>query len=181
MKPLVSVLVPVHNQERYLGRCLRSLLAQDMTREKYEIVVIDDGSTDRSAYALELFADEITLVSLPTNRGLPAALNVGLQTAQADLVVRVDSDDYVNSRFLSVLHLFLESNPSLDAVACDYILVDNDEVVLGRGNADEESSASTTRPSSPMRTSTSGTGSSSSITSPASRYLFTATADTTET
>ena len=138
MKPLVSVLVPVHNQERYLGRCLRSLLAQDMTREKYEIVVIDDGSTDRSAYALELFADEITLVSLPTNRGLPAALNVGLQTAQADLVVRVDSDDYVNSRFLSVLHLFLESNPSLDAVACDYILVDNDEVVLGRGNADEE-------------------------------------------
>ena len=138
MKPLVSVIVPVHNQEKYLGRCLRSLLAQDMTREKYEIVMIDDGSTDRSSYALELFADEIRIITLPTNQGLPAALNVGLEQARADIIVRVDADDYVNTRFLSVLSLFLESNPYLDAVACDYVLVDNDEVVLGRGNSDEE-------------------------------------------
>lgn len=138
MRPLVSVIIPVHNQEKYLGRCLRSLLSQDMTREKYEIIVIDDGSTDRSGYALELFEDELTIISLPTNQGLPAALNVGLMQAKGELVVRVDADDYVNSRFLSVLHLFLESNLELDAVACDYILVDNDEVVLGRGNIDEQ-------------------------------------------
>ena len=79
MRPLVSVIVPVHNQERYLGRCLRSLIAQDMPRHEYEIVVIDDGSTDRSAYALELFADELQIVSLPLNGGLPAAINVGLK------------------------------------------------------------------------------------------------------
>lgn len=138
MTPLVSVIVPVHNQEKYLGRCLRSLLSQDMTREKYEIIVIDDGSTDRSSYALELFADELTIISLPTNQGLPAALNAGLTQAKGELVVRVDADDYVNSRFLSVLHLFLESNPEIDAIACDYLLVDNDEVVLGRGNIDEQ-------------------------------------------
>jgi glycosyltransferase involved in cell wall biosynthesis len=138
MKPLVSVIVPVHNQEKYLGRCLRSLLSQDMTREKYEIIVIDDGSTDRSGYALELFEDELTIISLPVNQGLPAALNAGLRQAKGELVVRVDADDYVNSRFLSVLHIFLESNPEIDAIACDYLLVDNDEVVLGRGNADEQ-------------------------------------------
>ena len=138
MKPLVSVIVPVHNQEKYLGRCLRSLLSQDMTREKYEIIVIDDGSTDRSGYALELFEDELTIISLPVNQGLPAALNAGLRQAKGDLVVRVDADDYVNSRFLSVLHIFLESNPEIDAIACDYLLVDNDEVVLGRGNADKQ-------------------------------------------
>jgi GT2 family glycosyltransferase len=138
MRPLVSVIVPVHNQERYLGRCLRSLIAQDMPRHEYEIVVIDDGSTDRSAYALELFADELQIVSLPLNGGLPAAINVGLKQARADFVVRVDADDYVNSRFLSVLHLFLESNSNLDAVACDYIFVDNGEMVLGRGNVDHE-------------------------------------------
>jgi glycosyltransferase involved in cell wall biosynthesis len=138
MRPLVSVIVPVHNQEKYLGRCLRSLIAQDMPRDEYEIVVIDDGSTDRSAYALELFADELQIVSLPLNGGLPAAINVGLKQARADFVVRVDADDYVNSRFLSVLHLFLESNNNLDAVACDYILVDNGEMVLGRGNVDHE-------------------------------------------
>ena len=51
--------------------------------------------------------------------------------------MRVDSDDYVNTRFLSLLSLFLDENPDIDAVACDYLLVDNDEGVLGRGNADQ--------------------------------------------
>ena len=138
MTPLVSVIVPVYNQEKYLGRCLRSLLDQEMSRKDYEIVVIDDGSTDRSSYALDLFLDEIRVVKLPTNRGLPAALNAGLDLARAGLVVRVDADDYVNSRFLSFIYAFFEMNDNVDAVACDYILVDDDERVLGRGNVDNE-------------------------------------------
>jgi len=137
VKPDVSVIVPVYNQERYIGRCLRSLLAQDMSRSQFEIVVVNDGSTDRTDYALELFADELSIVRLPENQGLPHALNVGLGVASADFVVRVDSDDYVNAHFLSILHLYLQTNPSLDAVACDYLLVDNDEVVLGRGNVQD--------------------------------------------
>ena len=137
MSPLVSVIVAVHNQEKYLGRCLRSLLAQDMDRSDYEIVVVDDASTDRSPYALELFADEVQLVRFEENRGLPSALNAGLRQATAPLVVRVDADDYVNSRFLSTLQQFMELNPEFDAVSCDYLLVTNDEVVLGRGNVDE--------------------------------------------
>lgn len=136
--PEISVIVPVHNQERYVGRCMRSLLAQDIERDLYEVILIDDGSTDRSAYAIDMFADEMRIVSLPTNRGLPAALNAGLQQAHGSLVVRVDADDYVNARFLSVLHLWLTENPDIDAVACDYLLVDNDEEVLGRGNCETE-------------------------------------------
>lgn len=138
MSPLVSVIVSVHNQEKYLGRCLRSLLAQDMERSEYEIVVVDDASTDRSPYALELFADEVQLVQFDVNRGLPSALNAGLRHATAPWVVRVDADDYVNSRFLSTLYQFMELNPEFDAVSCDYLLVDNSEEVLGRGNVDEE-------------------------------------------
>lgn len=137
MSPLVSVIVAVHNQEKYLGRCLRSLMAQDMDRTDYEIVVVDDASTDRSPYALELFADEVQLVRFEENRGLPTALNAGLRHAIAPLVVRVDADDYVNSRFLSTLQQFMELNLEFDAVSCDYLLVNNDEVVLGRGNSDE--------------------------------------------
>ena len=59
--PLISIIIPVFNQEKWIGRCLRSLLNQTFHREKYEIIVINDGSTDKSDYALELFLDEIIL------------------------------------------------------------------------------------------------------------------------
>ena len=52
---IVSIIVPVHNQEKYIGRCLRSLLSQNFQRNEYQIIVIDDGSTDKTNYALELF------------------------------------------------------------------------------------------------------------------------------
>jgi len=82
MNPHVSVIVPVHNQECFIGRCLRSLTAQELPRQRFEIVVVDDGSTDRSAYAVDLFRDEVELVTLESQRGLPAALNAGLRRAR---------------------------------------------------------------------------------------------------
>lgn len=136
--PTVSVIVPVFNHEKYIGRCLRSLMAQDYPREDFEIIVIDDGSSDRTPYALELFHEEITLIRNETNLGLPASLNRGIHAAKAPFVVRVDSDDYVNRFFLRVLGLFLSNNLHMDAVACDYLMVDDREEVLGRGNCLEE-------------------------------------------
>ena len=55
MTPLISVIIPVYNQEKWIGRCLRSLMNQSMDRDKYELIVIDDGSHDKSGYALDLF------------------------------------------------------------------------------------------------------------------------------
>lgn len=134
----VSVLVPVHNQEKYIGRCLRSLLSQNYPRAAFEIIVIDDGSHDRTPYALELFKDEITLVRNDTNLGLPASLNRGIHASNSPFVVRVDSDDYVNSNFLSLLNLFLANNLYMDAVACDYLIINDREEVLARKNCLEE-------------------------------------------
>ncbi len=136
--PTISVLVPVHNQEKYIGRCLRSLLSQNYPRYAFEIIVIDDGSDDRTPYALELFKDEITLVRNNTNLGLPASLNRGIRASSAPYVVRVDSDDYVNTNFLSLLNLFLANNLYMDAVACDYLLINDREEVLARKNCAEE-------------------------------------------
>jgi glycosyltransferase involved in cell wall biosynthesis len=135
---LVSVIVPVYNQERYIGRCLRSLLQQTMSLERYEIVVVDDASTDRTSYALELFHDQIVRLRNPQNLGLPASLNRAIEAARGDYVVRVDSDDYVNSNFINILHFFLDQNPDYDAVACDYLLVDDDEGVLKRADCGVE-------------------------------------------
>jgi glycosyltransferase involved in cell wall biosynthesis len=136
--PEISVVVPVHNQEKYIGRCVRSLLDQDIDRTLYEIILVDDGSTDRSAYAIDIFSDEIQMISMSANEGLPAALNTGIRNSRGKFMVRVDADDYVNARFLSILHLWLTENPEVDAVACDYLLVDNNEEVLGRGSADDQ-------------------------------------------
>ena len=135
--PDISVLVPVYNQERFIGRCLRSLLAQTMQRNKYEIIVVNDGSHDRTSYALELFKEEIITIH-QDNQGLPAALNQGISMARAPFVVRVDSDDYVNAHFLELLHLFMTQNRYIDAMACDYLLIDDAEEVLSRKNCMEE-------------------------------------------
>ncbi|MBM3741998.1 MAG: glycosyltransferase family 2 protein [Actinomycetota bacterium] len=133
-QPVISVIVAAYNQERYISRCLRSLIAQTIDRDKFEIVVINDGSTDRSSAVLGEFIDEIVLIDNEKNIGLPASLNKAIRRARSPFVVRVDADDYVNSQFLHLLHEFLRENKYMDAVACDYLLVDDQEEVLGRKN-----------------------------------------------
>ncbi len=135
--PLVSVIVPVHNQEQFLGRCLRSLVAQDFPRDGYEIVVVDDGSSDGTCHVLDLFHEEIRTLRNEVNAGLPAALNRGIRSSSSLFIVRVDSDDYVNAEFIRVLYTFLQQNHYMDAVACDYILVDDSEVILERRNCND--------------------------------------------
>ncbi len=137
-KPLVSVLVAAYNQERFIGRCLRSLLHQTMPLASYEIIVVNDGSTDRTSYALELFYDAIRVVVNEENQGLPASLNRGIAVSQAPYLVRVDSDDYVNENFLQFLYYFLQQNPKMDAIACDYWLFNDEEVWIRRADCLEE-------------------------------------------
>ena len=128
--PSISVIIPTYNQEKWIGRCLRSLLNQTMKRDAYEIIVVDDGSKDRTEFALELFHDEIILIKYSGNKGLPSALNIGIKSSKAKYVVRVDSDDFVNENFLFLLYEFMEQNKYMDAVACDYVLVNNNEETI---------------------------------------------------
>jgi len=124
-KPLVSVIIAAFNQEKFIGRCLRSLLSQSIPNDDFEIIVVNDGSTDRTPYALELFHEAIQTISNEKNIGLPASINIGIKAASSEFIVRVDSDDYVNHNFLNFLHYYLEENKNADAVACDYMLVDD--------------------------------------------------------
>ena len=135
---LVSVIVAAHNEERYLGRCLRSLLAQRFERNRYDVIVIDDASTDRTSAVLATFGDSITVLRNETNLGLPASLNRAITSTHSKFIVRVDADDYVNSAFLEVMYMFLADNPQFDAAACDYLLVDDREEVISRRDAIKE-------------------------------------------
>ena len=136
--PSVSIIVAAHNEEKYIGRCIRSLLNQSLPRKDYEVIVVNDGSTDRTRYALELFGEEISVHENSESKGLPTALNHGIASAKGQFVVRLDGDDYVHSDYLYMLQLFLRMNSHMDAVACDYFEVDDQENILSRKSCMEE-------------------------------------------
>lgn len=138
----LSVIVSAFNQEKYIGRCLRSLLNQSLNRDEYEIIVINDGSFDKTAYALELFnspkEDLIKVITNKENLGLPTSLNKGINASQGKYIVRVDSDDFVNFNFLQFLSFYLDTNPESSAISCDYYLISEDEKVIERMESDKD-------------------------------------------
>tara|TARA_Y100001968_G_C19162000_1_gene621316 strand:- start:95 stop:769 length:675 start_codon:yes stop_codon:yes gene_type:complete len=133
----ISVIIAAYNSEKFIGRCLRSLLNQTINYlpfSFYEIILINDGSTDKTDFAVNLFKkpndNQLKIITNEKNIGLPASLNKGIKMAQGEFIVRVDSDDYVNVNFLSTLAFYLDSYKDVGAVACDYILVDRYENVI---------------------------------------------------
>ena len=142
MRKKVSIIIATYNHAHFIGRCLRSLLSQTMDRRDYEILVVNDASTDNTDFALALFIDPndslIRVINNKKNLGLPASLNIAIKSCQSEYIVRVDSDDFVNHHFLNFLYQYLKYNQKVDAVACDYFLVEEEEEVIKRVNCDEE-------------------------------------------
>ncbi len=99
----VSVVVPTYNQAALLTECLRALRTQTLPPEAYEIIVVDDASTDQTPAVLAAFAAPprpVTVVPSPHNRGRSAARNAGISRASAPLIVFIDSDVIVREDFL---------------------------------------------------------------------------------
>lgn len=103
MEPIISVIVPVYNVERYVKKCLDSILAQ--TIENIEIIVVDDGSTDTSGVICDEYAkrDNRIHVYHKTNGGLSSARNYGIERATGRYFGFVDSDDYIDPDMYEVL------------------------------------------------------------------------------
>ena len=132
--PMISVLITAYNVEKYIGRAIRSTLSQSMSREDYEIIVVNDCSSDRTRFGLEVFEDDIRLINNDERLGLPASLNEGIRKSKAQYITRIDGDDYVHEDFLKVLSLHLGLNEDIDAVACDYQIVNDKQHILDRKN-----------------------------------------------
>ena len=130
--PIISVIIPTYNQSEFLGRCLRSILDQIIPKEEYEIIVIDDGSNDKTSKVLKIYEKEISIVENKENKGLPYSINKGIKRSKGRFVVRLDSDDYVNTNFLYILKIFLIENSKIDAVSCDYFIVNDKEEIISR-------------------------------------------------
>ncbi|MDE5599042.1 MAG: glycosyltransferase family 2 protein [Lachnospiraceae bacterium] len=92
MKEMVSIIVPTYNREKEIGRAIHSILQQ--TYEQYEIIVVDDGSTDNTREVVEKIEDKrIRYIQLEQNQGAGHARNVGVQAARYDYIAFLDSDD----------------------------------------------------------------------------------------
>ncbi|MDL2303173.1 glycosyltransferase [Dysgonomonas sp. OttesenSCG-928-D17] len=119
---LISVIVPVYNVERYLPKCLDSILCQSYTN--LEILLINDGSTDMSGALCDEYArkDGRIKVFHQPNRGLAEVRNVGLANATGDYMSFVDSDDYIDRDFFLNLYNLLTVTDS-DIVQCNYQVV----------------------------------------------------------
>lgn len=125
--PIVSIIVPVYNCEKYLSRCVDSLISQ--TLRDIEIVLVDDGSKDASGRICDSYAgrdSRIRVVHCP-NGGVSSARNKGIEMASGCYVSFVDSDDWMDSKSYELLVAKAEDNDS-DIVYCDYAEVYSDNI-----------------------------------------------------
>ena len=110
--PKFSVIIPVYNTEQYLKRCLDSVFAQSYT--DFEVICVDDGSTDGSSGVLTGYDDERLKVITQSNQGQGEARNRALEAAQGEYIYFLDSDDYIDETLLeSALDIFETTDTDL--------------------------------------------------------------------
>lgn len=108
----ISVVLPVYNGEKYLGSAIQSVL--DQSCGDFELVVIDDGSTDRTGDVIAGFADErLSVIRHPRNLGIVAALNAGIRNSRGRLIARMDADDLCHPRRFERQKHFLDARPEI--------------------------------------------------------------------
>lgn len=113
--PIVTVLMPCYNGERFLGEAIQSIL--DQTLSDFELLLVDDGSTDGSLDIAKAFSDpRIRILKNPSNLGLAATLNNGLHAAKGRYIARLDCDDLSSRNRLERQVEFLDKNPHVGLV-----------------------------------------------------------------
>lgn len=123
--PEISIIVPVYNVEKYIRRCIDSLVSQ--TLDNIEIILIDDGSQDNSGNICDEYALKDSRIKTihKTNGGVSSARNVGLDNAQGTYIMFCDPDDYVASTLCSKLHKIISyPNPNIMWCVCGYERID---------------------------------------------------------
>lgn len=121
--PKISVVIPVYNVEQFIEKCLDSVLCQDF--EDYEVVLIDDGSTDESAHICKRYSliDSRIKYHYKENGGLSSARNFGIKRSSGEYLTFIDSDDYIAPDYLS--HLFRLAKENSADISCCFYNVEN--------------------------------------------------------
>ena len=117
--PRISVIIPVYNVEKYLGKCLSSLVEQ--TFRDFEIIAVNDGSTDHSLEILRRFEENYDFITVidQENKGISLSRNRGMDIARGEYLCFVDSDDFVAPCYLQRLYELCQENKA-DIACCSY-------------------------------------------------------------
>lgn len=123
MMPDISIIIPVYNVEKYLPRCLQSIL--DQVFKNFEVILVDDGSTDQSGIICDRYVqqDRRFQVIHKKNEGVSIARNIGIEIAKGEFITFVDSDDYCDSELLAELLKTIKCN-NADLVQSGYLVMD---------------------------------------------------------
>lgn len=127
LRPLVSVIIPVYNGDRYIAQAIESVLAQTYTH--YEIIIVDDGSSDRSRQVLQPYLPQIRYI-YQANQGVAAARNRGIQDAQGEFIAFLDQDDYFLNDKLAAQVNHLTQFPCLGVVHSGWQVVNHQREVI---------------------------------------------------
>ncbi len=134
MADLISILLPVYNAQQFLADCLRSIQQQTCTH--FEVVVVDDGSTDDTPRILAEFSSRdsrFRILSLTENQGIVAALNHGLKACRGVWVARMDADDIMHSHRLELQRGYFENDSTIDILGAKVrVFRDDGELTVGQ-------------------------------------------------
>lgn len=120
-----SLVIPVYNTQSYVERCIRSCETQDIPLSAYELIIINDGSTDNSLFVVESLSEEFPnlVIYSQENSGLSSARNKGLSLAKGEYIWFIDSDDWIESNCLSDIYNQM-NRFNLDVLICKFIDTD---------------------------------------------------------
>lgn len=126
----ITVGIPFYNAEKYLRDAILSVINQTYT--DWQLILVDDGSTDNSLEIAKSFVnDKISVVHDGMNKGLVYRLNQIVELADGDYYARMDADDIMHFQRLEKQILFLKNNPDVDVIGSSYYAIDSDNTILG--------------------------------------------------
>lgn len=137
MTDLISIIVPVYNVEKYLARCIDSIINQ--TYKNFEIILVDDGSKDKSNQICDEFSKKDCRVKVihKKNEGVSAARNEGLKQSKGKYISFVDADDWIEKNFLFEMYSELKKY-NVDYITCGYNRVYENHIEILNNNLTEE-------------------------------------------
>ena len=117
--PIISVIIPLYNKETIIDRTIRSVLSQSFS--DFELIVVDDGSTDGSVRVVEGFHDERIRLINQRNSGPGAARNTGANNAKGDWIIFLDADDELREGALFHFFKLIKDNPQIEVFCCEFV------------------------------------------------------------
>jgi len=125
-----TIIITNYNKGKFLSRCIRSCIKQSVNF--YEIIVVNDASTDNSREIIEGFGNKVIPIYLKKNVGVAEASNIGIKKALGSFIIRVDADDYINENTLLFMSEILLANLDIGFVYSDHFVVNDREEKINR-------------------------------------------------